>query len=259
MKIAIIAGTGIDETADFRSGRQVSVQTRFGEAFVIETELGGTEVMFVPRHGRDHSLAPAAINYRAQVAALRKLEVTRVLAVCAVGSLKGGMSSGSFAVLSDFIDVTCGRVDTFFDDPGAGVVHTDFTHPYCPEVSRALREACEEQGVEYRPEAVYVGVNGPRYESPAEVRLYASWGGDVIGMTGLPEAVLAREAGLCYGAVAIVTNPACGMSPTPLSHEQVRSAAYTASENLTGVLRHAIAGIPTDPKCACGSNRALVL
>ena len=259
MRLAIVGGTGVDEMEGIASGRHADVRTRFGEAVVVEAEVGGAQVVFLPRHGPGHSVPPARINYRAQMAALKKLGVRRVIGVCTVGSLAKGARRGSFAIVTDFIDLTRRRSDTFFDDPEGLVVHTDFTHPYCPEVSDALRTACTDEGVEFLAESVYVGVEGPRYESPAEVRSYASWGGDLVGMTGLPEVVLAREAGLCYGAIAIVSNAASGICPTPLKHEDVRSAARQATESLQAILRRALASISNTPECDCGANTGLVL
>ena len=259
MDVAIIGGTGVDEMADFTSGRSVRVCTRFGAAQVIEGEVGGREVLFLPRHGPGHRVPPRHIDYRAQIAALKKSGVHRVIAVCAVGSLNKEIGCGSFAILADFIDLTRHRADTYFDEPDGPVVHTDFTDPYCPEISTALVEACSGEQVPYKPGAVYVGVEGPRYETPAEIRLYTSWGGHVIGMTGVPEAALAREAGLCYGAVAVVTNLAAGISPTPLTHEHVRLAMASAGDRIRSVLAGAVKGIPTTRECSCGSNTSLVL
>ena len=242
MNIAIIGGTGMDEMPEFNSGKAELVCTRFGEATVLRSTFGGGVLYFVPRHGSNHATPPSQINYRAQIAALKKLGVDAVIGVCAVGSLRGNIVPGSFAVLGDFIDVTRRRACTFFDDPGGPLAHTDFTEPYCPRVSQALTDACYQTGGDCRPNAVYVGVDGPRYETPAEIRLYAAWGGDVIGMTNVPEVVLAREAGLCYGAIGVVTNPAAGLGTSPLGHDDVRSAVARAGPRLHAVLRSALEG-----------------
>lgn len=255
--LAVIGGTGLDEMLALDSGDTMRVTTRFGSVDVIGGRLGGIELVFVPRHGLDHSIPPSLINYRAQIAGLKSLGVRRVVGVAAVGSLEPDLGGGSFAVLRDFIDLTKRRADTFFDEPGAAVVHTDFTEPYCPEVSSALIEACAVEGVRFREDAIYVGVEGPRYETPAEVRLYASWGGHVVGMTNVPEAALAREAGLCYGAVAVVSNLACGLSPTPLTHDNVRAVVTQAGESLVGIIRRALSGITSTPRCLCASNTGL--
>ena len=259
MRIAVIGGTGIDDLPEFARGQRVDVATRFGSALMLRTHFADTELVFVPRHGPDHAVPPSLVNYRAQVAALKKIGITRVIGLCAVGSLIPDLPPGSLAVLADFIDLTRRRTCTFFDEPGGPIAHTDFTEPYCPEISAALTEACHVRAVLFEPRAVYLGVEGPRYETPAEIKLYASWGAHVVGMTNVPEVVLAREAGLCYGALAIVSNLACGLSPGRLSHEEVRNTVRAAAEQVVPVLRDAIARIPVEPRCTCQANTALVV
>lgn len=255
--IAIIAGTGVDEMLGVDLHRDEAVTTRFGEACVTFGELNGVPVWFLPRHGRDHSVPPSRINYRAQIAAIKHLGVRRVIGIAAVGSLRTDLTGGAFAVLGDFIDLTKRRVDTFFDDPDGPVVHTDLTTPYCPEVSSAIAGACERVSADFIRDAIYVCTEGPRYETPAEVRLYASWGAHVVGMTNVPEAVLAREAGLCYGAIAVVANLACGLSPNPLNHDEVRAEVVRAGGTLKDVLGLAIKSVPGEPACACSRGSVL--
>lgn len=259
MKFALIGGTGIDEMAGFTSEKVLNVSTRYGNAEVLECIFCEKDIYFLPRHGLSHSVAPAQINYRAQIAGLKKLGVEQVIGISAVGSLTRDLIPGSFTVLSDFIDLTRHRKDTFFDDPSGPVVHTDFTHPYCPEISSTLINACIEAGVEYKAHATYVGVDGPRYESPAEIKLYSSWGGDVVGMTNLPEVVLAKEAGLCYGAISIVTNFAAGICPAPLCHDEVRAAVLSTTQSLSSILRNSIANLPVESRCRCRSNSSLIV
>ena len=234
MDIAIIGGTGIDEMPEFTSGKPESITTRFGDAIVLPNIVDGRSLYFLPRHGLDHAIPPSRINYRAQIAALKSLGVGAVIGICAVGSLRIGVVPGSFVVLGDFIDLTRHRICTFFDDPTGPPAHTDFTEPYCPWVSKALTDACGDTGADCTPYAIYIGVDGPRYETPAEIRLYASWGGDVMGMTNVPEAVLAREAGLCYGALGVVTNMAAGLGTTSLGHDDVRSAVADRQARAAG-------------------------
>lgn len=259
MRFGIIGGTGVDEMECFLASKPSTVNTRWGSAQVLEARIDECDVVFLPRHGIDHQTPPGLIDYRAQIAALKKLDLRAVISVCAVGSLRADLAPGSFAVLSDFIDLTKRRAGTFFDSPSGPVVHTDFTQPYCPMVSDAITKACTDIGIDVRTGATYVGVEGPRYESPAEVRLYAAWGGDVIGMTNVPEVVLAREAGLCYGAVAVATNLASGISPTPLNHLEVRQAMADASCNLQRVLRQTIIQLQGTGSCGCGANSQLII
>jgi 5'-methylthioadenosine phosphorylase len=257
MNVAIIGGTGIDEMAEFSQWRDLTVETRFGSALVVQGTWLEKQIYFVPRHGRKHNVPPSQINYRAQIAALRKLDVQRAIGVCAVGSLKIKIRPGDLVVLSDFIDLTRHRPITFYDAAEGPVAHTDMSRPYCEEVSLALCSACASSGVSYASEGVYVGVDGPRYETPSEIRLYAEWGGDVVGMTNVPEAVLAREAGICYGALALVANYGTGLSPKPLSHNEVRAAVIAAESRIKAVLSAALGLIPQERKCACCANSHL--
>lgn len=257
-RLAVIAGTGVDEQTEFTEAAPMSVSTRFGEAQVVRCEIDRIKFVFLPRHGPTHSLPPHLVNHRANIAALKLLGVERVVGVCSVGSLMTQLQPGSFAILGDFVDLTRRTITTYFDEPGV-VAHTDFSRPYCPEISDALAGACEAEHVGVTREAVYVGVDGPRYETPAEVRLYAAWGGHVVGMTGVPEAILAREAGLCYGALAVVTNFAAGLSPTPLTHEEVRRAMAAAGPDLRRILARALRSIPASRACACASTNGISL
>lgn len=257
MAFAVIGGTGVDELPEVASGRQFSVTTKFGTAEVVELRMGAETILFIPRHGRDHSTPPSRINSRSQIAALKKLGVDSVIGVAAAGSLSPSLGPGAVAVLGDFIDLTRRSERSFFDEPEGPVVHTDFTVPYCPRLSDVLTRACESAGAAFRSDAVYVGVDGPRYETPAEIRLYASWGGHVIGMTNVPEVVLAREAGLCYAAVAVVTNFAAGLSPAPLAHDEVRQAMLHTSDLLRRILNFSLSALPGSVRCTCASNTAL--
>ncbi|MDH7600684.1 MAG: MTAP family purine nucleoside phosphorylase [Armatimonadota bacterium] len=259
MSTALIGGTGIDELSEFTSGRRLEVSTRFGHVELAETSLGGRTVFFLPRHGFAHSVPPSLINYRANIAGLKKLGVTRIISLSAVGSLTPELKVGSFAILGDFIDMTRRRPGTFFDEPGSPVAHTDFSEPYCPELTKALVEACRKQGVCFLERAVYVGVEGPRYETPAEVKLFASWGGHVVGMTNVPEVVLAKEAGICFAGLAIVANLACGLGKNRLTHEEVRKVVAASGKTAATILREALQLIPTERKCTCGENLALVI
>lgn len=259
MSLAIIGGTGLDEMPEFLDGPVETVSTRFGEAQVVISKTHGKDMIFLPRHGLGHATLPSNINYRAQIAALKKIGVTRVIGVCAVGSLRKDISGGTLVVVDDFIDLTKRRVVSFFDEPGEPVVHTDFTKPYCPEISSTLVDACKSAGCECISGGVYIGVDGPRYETPAEIRTYASWGGDVIGMTNVPEAVLAREAGLCYGAICVATNSATGLGEKPLCHDEVRAVMASTKLLMQDVLKIALSSIPAERKCSCSLNTMLAV
>jgi len=248
---AIIGGTGVARLAEAAGpAREEIVETPAGPVTLVRAEAAFGPLVFLPRHGPAHSVAPHAVNYRANVLALRAAGVERILATNAVGSLRLDLSPGALLLLDDFIDMTRQRPLTLWET-GSGVVHTDFTEPYCPALRLAVQEAAEDLGIELLPRGTYLCVEGPRYESPAEVRLFAQWGADVVGMTGLPEAVFAREAGLCYAALAIVTNYGTGLSPDRLSHGAVAAVVEGQAERMQQLLLAAAARIPAVRDCAC--------
>jgi 5'-methylthioadenosine phosphorylase len=175
--------------------------------------------------------------------ALADSGVSRVLSTAAVGSLRPELRPGDIAVVEDFIDFTKRREFTVFDSPREKVVHVDFSKPYCPELTDALRLGAESAKVSIGAGVTYLCVEGPRYESPAEVRMFARWGGDVVGMTGVPEVVLAGEMNLCYGSLAIVTNYAAGISEHPLSHQEVLQCMAERSQSILHILEKAVSAI----------------
>jgi len=246
VRIGLIIGTGVD----FGTSEQwPEVRTPYGPAYAATIPLGGTEVVLLRRHGPGHNVPPHLINYRANLWALRQAGVERVLATAAVGSMRKEMPPGSMAVVGDFIDFTKSRDATIFDRPGERVVHIDFSTPYCPEVSAALEQAAAELGIRLERRLTYVCVDGPRYETPAEIRMFAQWGGDVVGMTGVPEVVLAREMGMCYGGLAVLANYAAGIGDGPLSHEEVIACVGKRRQDIQNVLERAVTIIPTTRGC----------
>jgi 5'-methylthioadenosine phosphorylase len=247
MSIAIIVGTGMDALA--KTDKCMEVATPYGAAYLAPGTLAGKEVFFLRRHGPALNVPPHLINYHANFWALREAGVTRILATAAVGALKRDLPPGSLAVIGDFIDFTKRRVATIFDQPGSRVVHTDFSVPYCPEISSAFESAASELGVRLARRVVYVCVDGPRYETPAEVRMFVRWGGDVVGMTGVPEVILAREMGMCYGALAILANYASGISDEPLSHEEVVACVTACGPLVCDILERAVSILPDRRAC----------
>ena len=221
--IAIIGGTGFEKLPSDIFAEAMEIDTRFGKASVLSVSDNYVEpykLYFLSRHGAEHGLAPHEINYRANIAALVELDVKYVLGTNAVGSLRLDLPPGSLALLDDFIDFTRQRPLSYASN-GEKWSHTDFTLPYSPVLRNMILGAAERLDIPIVESVVYLCCDGPRFESPAEVRLFGQWGADVVGMTGLPEAIFAREAGLEYAALAIVTNFGAGLTKSPIDHNQV--------------------------------------
>jgi 5'-methylthioadenosine phosphorylase len=241
----------MEQAEPFAGWQPVNAETRWGVIEVREGEINGRTVLFCPRHGSEHSVPPHMVNYHAIIAGLRELGADRVIGTAAVGSLSCDIRPGTAVVLTDFIDFTRRGPATFADGGPEGFAHTDFTQPYCPEVSDALLGACGKAGLEVTTPCSYICVDGPRYETPAEIRMFRNWGADVVGMTNAPEAILAREAGLCYGAVGVITNYACGISPVKLSHEEVLAVMSSVEEKLVRAMVAAVKAMPEERGCGC--------
>lgn len=225
--IAIIGGTGVDLSAHpalHILGEEI-VETRWGSALVTRAAHEGSEVLFLHRHAdpttKRRHVPPHKINYRANIAALKQLGTTAIFATTAVGSLRADWNAGSLALLDQFLDFTTAREKTFFDERA---LHVDVTQPYCPHAREYLLRAALRLNCSLHNGATYLCADGPRFETPAEIRLFQSWGADVVGMTGVPEAPLAREAEIAYAGVSIVTNLAAGISPEPLTQAEVLEA-----------------------------------
>ena len=229
--LAIIGGTGVE----LRSHRALSdqrdevVETQWGQALVTRVLLGKQAVLFLHRHagpqtGKRH-VPPHKINYRANIAALKKLGVTAIFASTAVGSLRPDWKPGTLVLLDQFIDCTSLRPKTFFEDRA---VHVDVTEPYCLNAQKYLQEAATRLGLSLSTGGTYLCTDGPRFETPAEIQMFRQWGADLVGMTGVPEVVLAREAEIAYAGVSIVTNLAAGISPEPLTQAEVLDAMKEA-------------------------------
>ena len=259
-KIGIIGGSGLYELLE--EARKVEVDTPFGSVTVSVGAIGGREVAFIPRHGERHGTPPFRVNYKGNLYALRKLGVVRVLASNAVGAIDPKLEPGTLLVPDDLIDMTKSREYTFYDGETEieidgvvirGVAHVSMTpHTYCPELRRALLKAGESLGLAMVDGGVYVCAEGNRFETPAEIRAFRILGGDVVGMTGCPEAALARELAMCYATVNIVTNYAAGVrGPAKLTHEEVAEIFSRRIEDVRALFREAVARIPEERNCPC--------
>ena len=211
--VGVISGTGVTEQFEVTDRR--TVRTRYGPAAVYPARDGSYYLL--PRHGIGHGIPPHMVNYRANMSALKHLGVRSIISTSAVGSMNRRFAVGRLGLVDQFIDFTSRRGGTFFDD---AVRHVDMTSPYSQRINSALQRAAGAEGMKLHTGLVYVCVEGPRFETAAEIRMFRRLGGDVVGMTGVPEVVLAREAGIEYSSIAVATNWAAGMQDS-VSHEEV--------------------------------------
>lgn len=260
VRIGIIGGSGLYSMPGLRRAREVRVKTPFGEpsdAFVVG-ELEGKRVAFLARHGRGHRITPSEINYRANIYAMKLLGVERIISMSAVGSLREDLRPQDFVIPDQFFDRTRHRPDTFF---GAGLVaHIMFDKPTCAQVGEWLGTACERAGVRVHVGGTYVCMEGPQFSTKAESHTYRQLHFDVIGMTNLTEAKLAREAEICYATCAMVTDYDCWHP----AHDAVTIAMVIENlnkntANAHNVLRHAVAALPAERECKCASALATAI
>ena len=253
-KIAIIGGTGLYENPYLDRPEKMIVESVFGRALFYRGSYREREIYFLARHGTGHGLPPHLVNYRANIAAIKKLGISAVIATAAVGSLRQGMPPGSMVVIDQFIDFTKSRPSSFYDGGVEGVVHVDLTEPYCPELRRALLDAGSAGGKELIDGGCYVCTEGPRFETAAEIKMFAHWGADLVGMTNVPEVVLAREVGICYATVALVSNFAAGISAAPLSHQEVLDEMARQKSSLDQLLVETALKISAERSCSCAAG-----
>ena len=251
-EIGVIGGSGLYAMPGLENVREERVTTPFGDpsdAFVLG-ELGGRKVAFLARHGRGHRLLPSELNFRANIYAMKSLGVARVLSASAVGSLKEEHKPTDFVMPEQFIDRTFARVGTFF---GEGVVaHVAFGDPVCATVIDTFAQACAAVGVVGKRGGTYVCMEGPQFSTRAESNLYRSWGADVIGMTNLQEAKLAREAEICYATMAMVTDYDCWREGhDDVTVEEVVRVLHQNAENAAKVVRATVAALPQERTCRC--------
>jgi 5'-methylthioadenosine phosphorylase len=256
-EIGIIGGSGLYSMAGLEHRREVRVTTPFGkpsDAYVLGI-LEGREVAFLSRHGRGHVLMPSEINYRANVYGLKKLGVTRIISVSAVGSLREDLRPLDVVLPSQFFDRTHSRASTFFGD---GIVaHISFADPVCPVVADLLAQSCASCGVNCHRGGTYVCMQGPAFSTQAESNAYRAWGMDVIGMTNLQEAKLAREAEICYATLAMITDYDCWHPDhDAVTVEQIIDYLNRNAQNAQQIIRAAVRQMPEERNCKCGSALA---
>jgi len=250
-EIGIIGGTGIYDSDVFENIREISVDTPFGKPSdnIIIGDFVGRSVAFLPRHGRGHVYSPSKVPYRANIYALKKLGVERIISVAAVGSLKEEIRPLDIVIPDQIFDRTKHREDTFFEDV---VVHVGMAEPFCNEMREITARVLEGLNLRYHDQGVYVCIEGPQFSTKAESNVYRKLGFDIIGMTALPEAKLAREAEICYITIATVTDYDV-WKDVEVDVKTVLENAAKNEENVRRVLRELIPIIPEKRECECGN------
>ncbi|QGP93085.1 S-methyl-5'-thioadenosine phosphorylase [Neomoorella glycerini] len=243
MPIAVIGGTGFYNFLD--EVRPLQVTNEYGRVELVRGHYQGKEIIFLPRHGKNHEFLAHQVNYRANMLALKELGITRILGTSAVGSLNPQMQVGDLVLLDQFVDVTTNRPKSF------NKYSVDMSEPYCPELRAYFLKAATEIDLSLHEKGIYICVDGPRYETSAEIKLYRQWGMDVVGMTNATEAVLARELGICYAIVAIVTDLAAGISDVPPDLDTHKRVVQENRAKLSQLLLKAITLVPEERSCQC--------
>jgi len=247
-EIGIIGGTGIYDPTMFKDVKEVKVKVPYGRPsdYYFIGELEGRKVAFLPRHGRDHSIPPHDINYKANIYGFKQLGVTRILASCATGSLKEEYKPGDIVIPDQFIDWKKTRV-TFYDT--GNVVHVSLADPFCPELRKILIETCESLDIPYHDKGTYLCIEGPRFSTRAESKMFRNFA-ELIGMTGVPECILAREQEICFAIIATITDYDV-WAEKPVSAQEVVKVMKENNQKVKEILRKAIPQIPKERNCFC--------
>lgn len=254
-EIGIFGGSGFYEL--LASPREIWVETPYGAPSdkIALGELGGRRVAFLPRHGKDHRFPPHRINYRANLWAMKELGVKRIIGPCASGSLQPHVKPGDFVFCDQFVNRTWGREDTFFDGPI--VTHVSAADPYCDEMRKVAAEAARSLGFPFHERGTVVVVQGPRFSTRSESREFRQHGWEVINMTQYPEVILARELGLCYLNISLITDYDVGLEGEPevkpVSHEEVLRVFAANNERLKDLLLEIVRRLPRERHCSCAA------
>jgi len=251
--IGIIGGSGLYEMEGFKNRKELNVSTPFGKPSdsIITGTLDGRGVAFLPRHGRGHRILPTEVNSHANIYALKKIGVEIIIAISATGSMKEEIHPRDFVIVDQVFDHTRLRPNTFF---GNGIAaHISFDEPYCPCLREVLIRACENLKIRHHTKGTYICIEGPSFSTRAESKIYRQWGVDVIGMTNLPEARLAREAEICYATVALATDYDVWKTGEEVTVERVISNLNANIKNVKNLIREVIPMISEDSNCKCGA------
>jgi 5'-methylthioadenosine phosphorylase len=252
--VGIIGGSGLYEMEGLERTETVPLKTPFGDpsdAYLVG-RLEGVKVVFLPRHGKGHRIAPSSLNYRANIYGMKKLEVEWIIGVSAVGSMKESIHPGDMVIPDQLIDRTVARPNTFFSDGIVG--HVSFADPFCPVLSQILYEAGKKAGATVQKNGTYLCMEGPQFSTRAESTLYRSWGVDIIGMTNLPEAKLAREAEICYATMAFATDYDCWHQEAgDVSIGDVLRILSQSAKTAKAAIRRAVQMLPDRRACVCST------
>jgi 5'-methylthioadenosine phosphorylase len=245
--LGIIGGSGVYEITELADSKEdITVDTEYGSVVVTMLNIESKKVAFISRHHKGHKTPPHMINYKANIQALANCGVDQIISTNAVGSINMEMPPGSIVLPDDFLDFTVLRDRTFYDNE---VHHIDMSEPYCPRLREAILENGEDEKI--IPHGTYVCTEGPRFETPAEIKMFKIIGGDLVGMTGLSEAVLAREKGICYETICVVSNFGTSISPDKLSFEEVAEIMEEKKHALLGLIHRTILSLDDDYDCDC--------
>jgi 5'-methylthioadenosine phosphorylase len=222
--------------------------------------LGEQKIIFMSRHGKGHTVPPHLVNYRANIWALQKLGVKKIIATAAVGSLTSRFKLGDIVLLDQFIDFTKSRPQTFYEGGEQGVLHVDMTEPYCKSVQGVILKAAQAKSnpIPIKEGGTYVCTEGPRFETPAEIRMYQMLGGEFVGMTSVPEVILAKELGMCYASIGLVTNEAAGIADHPLTHAEVIESMKSTGKIVAQLIRETFGMLRAEQDCRCHLGNAEV-
>lgn len=253
-RVAIIGSTGLSADDFIDEPRQIEVPTRAGSVVLHEGRRGSHDIVFLSRSNGRKGVAPHMVNYRANILSLIELGVRHIFATSVVGSLTSTIPAGAFVILDQFLDFTKQRPITLFDESGFAFV--DVTDPYCPELRALLLRGAAAAGIPARPTGCYVTVEGPRYETRAEIEMYRGLGGDVIGMTNVPEVVMAREAGICYAALAFVSNMGAGLNASPITRAENFDATIAHAPRTKALLHETLDLFTIEGACYCAAAPA---
>ncbi|NMA86798.1 MAG: S-methyl-5'-thioinosine phosphorylase [Tissierellia bacterium] len=250
MEKAIIGGTGI---YDAGNGKSQIVNTKYGDVEVDILNIQGEDIVFLARHGKSHSVPPHLINYRANIMALKELGVKYIYSTAAVGSCNENFEPGDVVVIKDFLDFTKVRINTFFEGGEEAVKHVDMSDPYCKNLREQFYYMAKKENLEIKGDAVYVCTEGPRFETAGEIKMFQKLGGDVVGMTSVPEVVLAKELGMCYSTIGIISNWCTGFTGEITFHH-IQNAMEKNKAKITEIFIKIFKEELNQKQCNCNNS-----